>query len=116
MLMNTLPRPSLYQSTNTVTQSTGRVEVKFQKSFDRDENKQQGRQLAYLNAYEHQGQPRFTAIWNSATKGSFKARHGLSGGQYQQEWEAAVKTGMLTRAVTGYVEGTEVRYAAVWRN
>jgi hypothetical protein len=80
-----------------------------------DENKQKGRQLAYLNAYEHQGQPRFTAIWNSATKGSFKARHDLSGGQYQQEWEAAVKTGMLTRAVTGYVEGTEVRYAAVWR-
>ncbi len=80
-----------------------------------DENKQKGRQLAYLNAYEHQGQPRFTAIWNSVSKGGFKARHGLSGGQYQQEWEAATKTGMLTRAVTGYVEGSEVRYAAVWR-
>jgi murein DD-endopeptidase MepM/ murein hydrolase activator NlpD len=80
-----------------------------------DENKQKGRQLAYLNAYEHQGQPRFTAIWNSSTKGSFKARHDLSGGQYQQEWEASVKGGLLTRAVTGYVEGSEVRYAAVWR-
>jgi murein DD-endopeptidase MepM/ murein hydrolase activator NlpD len=81
-----------------------------------DENKQKGRQLAYLNAYEHQGQPRFTAIWNSATKGSFKARHDLSGGQYQQEWESSVKAGLLTRAVTGYVEGSQVRYAAVWRN
>ena len=80
-----------------------------------DENKQKGRQLAYLNAYEHQGQPRFTAIWNSATKGAFKARHDLSGGQYQDEWEAATKGGMLTRAVTGYMEGAEVRYAAVWR-
>jgi hypothetical protein len=80
-----------------------------------DENKQKGRQLAYLNAYEHQGQPRFTAIWNSSTKGSFKARHDLSGGQYQQEWESSLKGGMLTRAVTGYVEGSEVRYAAVWR-
>jgi hypothetical protein len=80
-----------------------------------DENKQKGRQLAYLNAYEHQGQPRFTAIWNSSTQGGFKARHDLSGGQYQQEWEQAVQGGMLTRAVTGYVEGSEVRYAAVWR-
>src|SRR5688500_2760767 len=33
MFMNTLPRPSLYRSTNTVTQSTGRVEAKFQKSL-----------------------------------------------------------------------------------
>lgn len=80
-----------------------------------DENKQKGRQLAYLNAYEHQGQPRFTAIWNSSTQGAFKARHDLSGGQYQDEWEAAVKGGLLTRAVTGYTEGGAVRYAAVWR-
>jgi murein DD-endopeptidase MepM/ murein hydrolase activator NlpD len=80
-----------------------------------DENKQKGRQLAYLNVYEHQGQPRFTAIWNSTTKGAFKARHDLSSGQYQQEWEASAQAGMLTRAVTGYVEGSEVRYAAVWR-
>lgn len=80
-----------------------------------DENKQQGRQLAYLNAYEHQGQPRFTAIWKSAATGGFKARHDMSSGQYQQEWQQAVNGGMLTRAVTGYTEGAEVRFAAVWR-
>lgn len=80
-----------------------------------DENKQKGRQLAYLNVYEHQGQPRFTAIWNSATQGGFKARHDLSSAQYQDEWESAVKGGMLTRAVTGYAEDGAVRYAAVWR-
>ena len=80
-----------------------------------DENKEKGRQLAYLNAYEHQGQPRFSAIWNSSTQGGFKARHGLSGGAYQQEWEDALKGGLLTRAVTGYEDGDTVRYAAVWR-
>jgi hypothetical protein len=80
-----------------------------------DANKQKGRQLAYLNVYEHQGQPRFSAIWNSATQGAFKARHGLSGSEYQQEWEAARKGGLLTRAVTGYAEGTAAHYAAVWR-
>ena len=79
-----------------------------------DENKQKGRQLVYLNAYEHLGQPRFTAIWNSAT-GAFKARHGLSGQAYQNEWESATKGGLLTRAVTGYAENGQARYAAVWR-
>ncbi|MGH9872117.1 MAG: peptidoglycan DD-metalloendopeptidase family protein [Pyrinomonadaceae bacterium] len=80
-----------------------------------DENKQKGRQLAYLNVYEHQGQPRFSAIWNSSTQGAFKARHDLSGSAYQQEWEAARKSGLLTRAVTGYADGGAVKYAAVWR-
>ena len=87
--------------------------AEYQQLFD--ENKQKGRQLAYLNAYEHQGQPRFSAIWNAATQGAFKARHGLSGGAYQQEWEDALQGGLLTRVVTGYEDGNAVRYAAVWR-
>lgn len=87
--------------------------AEYQQKFD--ENKQKGRQLVYLNVYEHQGQPRFSAIWNSSTQGSSKARHDLSGSAYQQEWEVATKAGLLTRAVTGYVDGSAVRYAAVWR-
>jgi murein DD-endopeptidase MepM/ murein hydrolase activator NlpD len=87
--------------------------AEYQNLFD--ENKQKGRQLVYLNVYEHQGEPRFSAIWNSATKGAFKARHGLSGSDYQQEWEDARKSGLLTRAVSGYTDGPSVRYAAVWR-
>ncbi len=86
--------------------------AEYQEKFE--ENKQKGRQLAYLNAYEHQGQPRFSAIWTSAQGGS-KALHGLSGNAYQQEWEDATKAGLLTRAVTGYADGSAIRYAAVWR-
>lgn len=80
-----------------------------------NENKQKGRELVYLNAYEHMGQPRFTAIWNSATKGAFKARHGLTGEAYQDEWNSATKSGLLTRVVTGYEDGGHARYAALWR-
>lgn len=87
--------------------------AEYQEKFE--ENKQKGRQLAYLNVYEHQGEPRFSAIWNAATQGGSKALHGLSGNAYQQEWEDATKAGLLTRAVTGYVDGSVVRYAAVWR-
>jgi murein DD-endopeptidase MepM/ murein hydrolase activator NlpD len=87
--------------------------AEYQSQFD--DNKQKGRQLVYLNVYDHQGQPRFSAIWNSATQGAFKARHDLSGSAYQQEWESALKSGMLTRAVTGYGDDGVAKYAAVWR-
>ncbi|HKG14083.1 MAG TPA: peptidoglycan DD-metalloendopeptidase family protein [Pyrinomonadaceae bacterium] len=86
--------------------------AEYQQQFN--ENKQKGRHLVYLNAYEHQGQPRFTAIWNSSTSGGLKARHDMTGAQYQDEWEAARKTGLLTRAVTGYEDGGSLRFAAFW--
>ena len=87
--------------------------AEYQQLFN--ENKAQGRHLVYLNAYEHQGQPRFTAIWNSTPSGALKARHDLSGSAYQDEWEAALKGGLLTRAVTGYTDSGAVRYAGLWR-
>ena len=87
--------------------------AQYQQHFT--ENRNAGRQLAYLSAYEHNGEPHFSAIWNSVTKGAFKARHGLTSQQYQQEWEDALGNGQLTRAVTAYPQGNSVRYAAVWR-
>lgn len=86
--------------------------AEYQQQFN--ENKEKGRHLVYLNAYEHQGQPRFTAIWNSSPSGGLKARHDMTGAQYQDEWEAARKTGLLTRAVTGYEDGNSLRFAAFW--
>lgn len=87
--------------------------AEYQQQFNL--NKRSGRQIAYLNAYLHNGKPRFTAIWNSNTKGLFKARHGLSSSGYQQNWEDAIKTGLLTGNVTGYANGNSARYAGVWR-
>jgi hypothetical protein len=87
--------------------------AEYQQLFN--ENKEQGRRLVYLNAYEHQGQPRFTAVWNSTPAAGLKARHDLTGAQYQDEWESARQSGLLTRAVTGYEDGGAVRFAAVWR-
>jgi hypothetical protein len=78
------------------------------------DNDKIGRQLVYLNVYQHNGQPRFSAIWKSGITGPFKARHGLSSSAYQAEWESATDNGLLTRAVTGYSEDNSIRYAAVW--
>ncbi len=105
---------ALYEKSNTGMQAKSFLTPAEYQTLS-EENKKAGRHLVYLNAYEHNGQPRFSAIWNSATPGAFKARHGLTGGAYQDEWEGALKGGLLTRAVTGYEDGNAARFAAVWR-
>ena len=87
--------------------------AQYQQYFDA--NHKQGRQLAYLNAYQYKGGTRFSAIWTSANQGAFSARHGLSSGQYQQHWQSNTQNGRLTRVVTGYSHGNSSRYAALWR-
>jgi hypothetical protein len=87
--------------------------AEYQQAFDA--NRQQGRQVVYLNGYVHGGQAYLTAIWSSKPTAAFKARHGLSSSQYQTEWESATGSGLLTRYVSGYSGGGSARYAAVWR-
>jgi hypothetical protein len=85
----------------------------YQDEFDK--NKAAGRQLAYLNAYTHNGGVRFSAIWNAVTKGEFAARHGLTGFEYQAEWKKWTGKGYLTQVVTGYESGNNAHFAGLWR-
>lgn len=80
-----------------------------------NENDGKGRQVVYLNGYNHDGAPFLVAIWNAKTGAASKARHGMSGAGYQTEYDGARARGLLTRTVTGYRDGGGVRYAAVWR-
>lgn len=74
-----------------------------------------GRLPVYLNAYGLDGRIYYSAIFSASPSGPAKARHGLTGAQYQNEWESATGSGYLTRVVTGYAVGGQPRYAAVWR-
>lgn len=78
-------------------------------------NKAKGRQVVYLNGYTLNGSPFLVAIWNGATPAASKARHDMSGADYQTEYESARAAGLLTETVTGYRNGSAVDYAAVWR-
>jgi hypothetical protein len=72
-----------------------------------------GRKLVYLNAYNDQAGPRFTAIWYSNAAVPY-ARHGIDPLGYYALADAQRANGLLTRAVTGYTDGTSPRYAAFW--
>lgn len=85
----------------------------YQQLFDT--NAQAGRQVVYLNAYRHDGQVYYSAIWSSKATGAWRARHGLTSAQYQSEWESATGAGLSTRNVTGVGQGDSARYAGIWR-
>jgi Bacterial tandem repeat domain 1/Peptidase family M23 len=87
--------------------------AEYQKTFD--DNAKAGRSLVYVNAYVHGGQAQYSAIWSSKPGGQYKARHGLSSSQYQNEFDANTGAGYVTRAVTAYDAGGSARYAAIWR-
>lgn len=82
-----------------------------------DTNKASGRKLAYVNAYNHNGRPRFVAIFKSRAPVVKKAKHGISSSGYQSHWNSAKANERKTQAVTGYVSGNgKVRFAAYWTN
>ena len=41
------------------------------------------------------------------------SRRGLTGSQYHTEFNKQIKSGFLTRLVTGYSEGSSARYAGI---
>ena len=72
-----------------------------------------GRKLTYVDAYVRSGVSYVSAI--TTAKSTVRlARHNLSGSQLQTEFDAALKRGWRTLAITGYATGAGVRYAALW--
>ena len=76
-----------------------------------------GRTLAYLSAYQHNGGPRLSAVFQQkvAGKGGTVAKHGMSGVKMQSEYDKNLGEGLLTRVLAGYEQNGEATYAAAWR-
>ncbi len=80
-----------------------------------NDNAKQGRKPIYVNAYMHGGQPYITAVFASRAVSLRKDRHNMSAAQYQNEWQSAINSGALTRAVTSFDGATSThRFAASW--
>ncbi len=70
---------------------------------------------AYLSVYSHAGGRWVSAIFASAPRPDWTARHDLSASDYQSEYEAARNRGLLTRTIAGYDGADSHRFAATWR-
>lgn len=91
---------------------TGISAVDYQTQFDA--NVAAGRRLAYVNVFNENGSPRFSAIWNQADSGTWAARHGRTSAEYQQDFNTLTSQGLQPRAVTGYTEAGVGRFAALF--
>jgi len=77
-------------------------------------NKQNGYRLTCVNGYTHNGQERYTAIWEQITGPLMATHHGMSGAQYQSKVDEYKTQGYRPTQVSGYGVGNEAKFAAIW--
>ena len=72
-----------------------------------------GFRLAYINAYDIDGDPFFSAIWYPNIPAPV-AKHGISAATFATVTTQQRKSNRLVRAVTGYKDGSSTRFAVLW--
>ncbi len=90
----------------------GMTGAQYQAEFDR--LVRDGFRLKMVNGASIAGSPRFAALWEKVAGGAWIARHGLSGQQYQQEFNQHTGDGFRLTWVSVYADGGQARYAAIW--
>ncbi|NGZ07849.1 MAG: hypothetical protein CV088_00455 [Nitrospira sp. LK70] len=68
-----------------------------------------------LNGYATPGGPRFACIFHKSTTELWVARHNLTAAQYQAAFNDFLGQGYTLDWVSGYFDGGQDLYAAVWR-
>ena len=68
-----------------------------------------------VNGYATPNGPRFACIFTNGPTGAWVARHGLTATQYQAAFNDLVGQGYMLDWVSGYFDGQQDLYAAIWR-
>lgn len=74
----------------------------------------QGYRPTSVCGYSDGPEARFNAVFVLREGPPYEARHGLSAESYQARFDALVAQGYRLLCVSGYAEGGEPRYAAIW--
>ncbi|EEQ91198.1 hypothetical protein RJZ56_001485 [Blastomyces dermatitidis] len=74
----------------------------------------EGYRPTVIDGYTVKGNARFTTIWDKASKDPWEQRIGMSAEGFQKLFDELLKEGYRLTYVSGYAEGREARYAAIW--
>jgi CubicO group peptidase (beta-lactamase class C family) len=74
----------------------------------------QGYHPVLVNGYATSAGPRFACIFQQGATGQWVARHGLTAVQYQSAFDQFVEQGYALDWVSGYFDGSQDLYAAIW--
>ncbi|MBT2231491.1 serine hydrolase [Nonomuraea sp. NEAU-A123] len=86
--------------------------AQYQAEFDRLAG--QGYRLTHVDGYEAGGQALYAAIWERMPGPPLVTRHGLTGAQYQAEFNRLTGQGYRPAHVVGYQVGGQALFAAIW--
>ena len=67
-----------------------------------------------VSGYDVAGAVRFAGIWERREGPAWLARHGLTPDEYQDQFDRATAAGYRPVLVSGYADGGQPRYAAIW--
>ncbi|KAG9239338.1 hypothetical protein BJ875DRAFT_365890 [Amylocarpus encephaloides] len=90
----------------------GMTSADYQSKFDSYGS--QGFRLTLVSGYQVNNVVYYAAIWEKSAGPAYYARHGLTSGQYQSEFDRIVAQGFQLKVVSGYDQGQSDRYAAIW--
>ncbi|HEY0737780.1 MAG TPA: peptidoglycan DD-metalloendopeptidase family protein [Herpetosiphonaceae bacterium] len=76
---------------------------------------QNGLRIAYLDAYQHKGGVRFSAIWHQGYLGPVEMHPKLTDAQYQEHDQTNVTAGARTLFTVGYALNGQHIFAGAWR-
>ena len=81
----------------------------------RDHNRKLGRQVSYLNGYNHNGRAYFVVIATSKGHVGLSYQHGVSAQTLRNKHDVESGSGRLMHFITGYEEDSTRKYASSWR-
>ena len=91
----------------------GLTAAQYQATFDQLTG--QGYHPVLVNGYVTAAGPRFACIFQQGSTGAWVARHGLTAAQYQAAFNEFTNQGYALDWVSGYYDGAQDLYAAIWR-
>lgn len=100
-------------STSGLVARHGLTGKQYQDEFTKWSKK--GYRLIHVDGCSDGKKARYAAIWQKGSQSGLKARHGLTGKQYQDEFTKNHKAGYRLVHVSGYGVKGKLYYAAIWK-
>ncbi len=90
----------------------GMTSSQYQSEFNK--HTRNGYSLVQVSGYGVRGKAYYAAIWHKRSGAKYIARHGMTGSQYQSEFNKHTQNGYRLTLVDGYSVGNKAYYAAIW--
>ncbi|WP_452225663.1 serine hydrolase [Lacinutrix chionoecetis] len=101
------------KSLNNWVAMHGMSSNKYQENFTKFSDK--GFQLISIDGYLVNGKIYYAALWKKGNTSGLVARHGLTGQQYQEEFNKWREKGYQLIHIDGCSDGNKAIYAAIWQ-